>query len=91
MEHLIKQIYDYLTILSIILFTRCNFIICYRFLYDYIKFFHRKNSFLNNYCMIGKINKNIFRIWGLSALWLIVKYWDYLKILRELIYKLIKG
>jgi len=66
------MIEQYITYLAFIALIRNSFILCYKFLFN-VKIC-TKIYWLNGYCECGQSNSNIYRIWGLSALWLIIKY-----------------
>lgn len=68
----------YSDILAHILFVRCSFIVMYRFLHTRFSLFKR-STWMNSYCLCGIEYPNVFRIWGLSFLWLIVYYYEYIE------------
>ena len=76
MSHLMQNIDVYITILAVIMLFRSLLIVGYRELNKRFKTFNKKGSFLNWYCNVKKDNPWAYRIWGLSFLWIIVKYWN---------------
>ena len=63
---------DFMTALAIILFIRSTFLIVYSTL-SKRQCFCRKGSKVYRY-YLNNINQWVYRIWGLSALWLTIKY-----------------
>lgn len=70
---------NFITVISLILILRCSLIMAYRILNNHFKTFNKKGSFLNKYINAKKDNPWPYRLFGLSALWLIIKYWSYIK------------
>ncbi len=71
------MIEEYITYLALIILIRNSFMLSYRFLFN-VKIC-TKIYWLNGYCECGIENPYLFRVWGLSALWLIIKYWIFIK------------
>ena len=72
----------FLNALAVILFLRCSFIIIYR----HFNKSDNEKKFLNKYCSINKNNPWVYRIWGLSALWLIIEYQDLIQgLIKEIL------
>ena len=65
---------DFITVLSVVIFVRSSFLMIYDKLAERPKY-RTRDSFLYRY-YLKNINPWVYRLWGLSILWLIIQYKD---------------